>query len=160
MNKKLIKFVETFGLTTDSQLKEICKKLKINLKYIGFAEDFKYLGNGSYIINLGNNQNIGGTHWTCLFIENDDFCFYFDSFASPLEDILINKLKGKVKNLIYNDYFQFQNINEELCGVYVIVFLHSMTFSKIKELTDRFKEMTKNYTDLDGNYSSSATFSL
>ena len=157
MNKKLIKFIENFGLTSDSQLKEICKKLKINLKFIGFSKDFKYLGNGSYILNLSKEF---GSHWTCLFIENDDFCFYFDSFAVPPEDILINKLKGKIKNLIYNDNFQLQNIDQELCGIWCIVFLYHMTFSKKKELIDRFKEMTKNYRDLDGSYSSGTTLNL
>lgn len=149
MNKnKLNNFIEKFGLTTDFQLKDIAKKLKINLKYIGFAENFKYLGDGAYIINLGDND-IGGSHWTSLLIEKDD-CFYFDSFAAPPEDILINKLKGHCKNLIYNDYFQFQGIDELLCGVYCIIFLYHMTNSKKKELIDRFKEFTKNYTDLDG----------
>lgn len=150
MNKnKLNNFIEKFGLTTDFQLKDIAKKLKINLKSVGFAENFKYLGDGAYIINLGDN-NIGGSHWTCLFIEKDD-CFYFDSFCAPPEDILINKLKGYCKNLIYNDYFQFQDISEQLCGIYCIVFLYHMTNSKKKDLIDRFKELTKNYTDLDGN---------
>lgn len=144
---RLNKFIEGYGLTSDSQLKEIAKKLKINLKYIGFAEDFKYLGNGSYIINLGNNS-IGGTHWCALFIEGDTG-FYFDSYYAPPEDILINKLIGHIKNLIYNDYFQFQGINEQLCGIYCIVFLYHMTHSKKKNLIDRFKELCKSYVDLD-----------
>lgn len=155
MNKKLINFIEGYGLTSDLQLREICKKLKINLKYIGFAENFKYSGNGAYIINLGYDT---GSHWTCLFIEKND-CFYFDSFAAAPEDVLINKLKGHCKNLIYNDYFQFQGIDELLCGVYCIIFLYHMSHSKKKELIDRFKELTANYTDLDGDYSSGATLS-
>lgn len=156
MNKnKLNNFIEKFGLTTDFQLKDIAKKLKINLKTVGFAENFKYLGDGAYIINLGYDT---GSHWTCLFIEKDD-CFYFDSFAAPPEDVLINKLKGHCKNLIYNDYFQFQDISEQLCGIYCIVFLYHMTHSKKKELIDRFKEFTVNYTDLDGDYSSWTTLS-
>lgn len=156
MNKnKLNNFIKKFGLTTDFQLKDIAKKLKINLKYVGFAENFEHLGNGAYIINLGDDT---GSHWSSLFIEKDD-CFYFDSFCAPPEDILINKLKGHCKNLIYNDYFQFQNIDELLCGVYCIIFLYHMTHSKKKELIDRFKELTKNYIDLDGDYSSGITLS-
>ena len=46
-----------------------------------------------------------------------------------------------------------QGINETMCGIYCIVFLYYMTYSKKKHLMDRFKEFTKNFTDLDGDYS-------
>lgn len=155
MNKKIIKkLINTYGISSDTQLIDLANKIKIPLNYVGFAENMpNKLNNGGYIINLGDLDK-SGTHWTCLYIENEN-AFYFDSFAGAPEDIIIKKLKkNKVKNLIYNDYFQMQDIEETLCGIWCILFLYYMTFSKKTHLMDRFKEFTKNFIDLDGNYSS------
>lgn len=150
---KLIKFtISKYGITSDTQLLELSKKLKIKINYIGFIEDLNDISaNGSYIINLGSES---GSHWTCFYKENNDI-FYFDSYAVGFEDKLLKLAKKfNIKNLIYNDYFQLQGIDEELCGIWCLQFLYYMTHSKKKELIDRFNEFITNYEDLDGNYSS------
>lgn len=154
MNKKINKLINEFGISSDIQLRDLAKKLKIKLNYIGFAENLPNTAkNGAYIINLGNSD-IGGSHWCGLFIEKNN-AFYFDSFAGAPEDILINWLeKNGIKTLIYNDYFQMQKLEETLCGIYCMVFLYYMTHSKKKKLIERFHEFTKSFTDLDGDYSS------
>jgi len=151
--KKLIKYtIDNYGITSDNQLLDLSKKLDIKINYIGFIENLKSVKpNGGYIINLGDTN---GTHWTAFYKENDKI-FYFDSFASPFEDKLIKlSEKSGVKNIIYNDYFQVQDINDDYCGIWVLLFLYYMTHSKKKELIDRFKEFIKNYKDIDGDYSS------
>lgn len=170
MNKKINKLINEFGISSDIQLRDLAKKLKIKLNYIGFAENLQTLPikdgssglrskstssrmDGSWIINLGDSH-LSGTHWTCLFIEKNN-AFYFDSFAGAPEDILINWLETNgIKTLIYNDYFQMQKLEETLCGIYCMVFLYYMTHSKKKKLIERFHEFTKSFTDLDGDYSS------
>lgn len=145
MNLK--EFKKKYGITSDSQLIDICNRLNIKLNNVGFVEDNDYNINGSYIINLGNNE-LGGTHWTSLFIE-DNKAFYFDSFAGPPEDILIKKLQdyGIVKNLYYNNKFEFQKINEDLCGIWCIVFLYYMNSDKSINLKERFNKMCKEFKD-------------
>lgn len=169
MNKKKInRFIKEFGISSDIQLKQLADELGLNLVYIGFAENLPTnvtngccsrsensprKRGGCYIINLGDFDR-GGSHWTCLYVEKPT-AFYYDSFAGPPEDIVITWLeKNNVKTLIYNDYFQMQGIKETLCGIYCIVFMYCMTNSKKKHLMDRFKEFTKTFTDLDGDYSS------
>lgn len=161
MNKKNInKLINEFGISSDIQLKDLAKKLGIKLNYIGFAENLPNKAkNGGYIINLGN-FDIGGTHWTCFYIENSE-AFYFDSYSGAPEDEVISWLeKNNVKTLIYNDYFQMQRLEETLCGIYCILFLYYMTYSKKKKLIERFHEFTKSFTDLDGEYSSGSLLNL
>ena len=147
--------IRHYGVSSDTQLIELANKLNIKLRYVGFAENLPALSklDGSYIINLGDFER-SGTHWTGLFVRGKD-AFYYDSYAGPPEDIVIDWLEQNgVKNLIYNDYFQMQGIEETLCGIYVINFLYYMTHSKKKRLIDRFHEFTSYFTDLDGKYSS------
>lgn len=154
MDKKIKLLINKFGISSDIQLNDLAKQLDIKLHYIGFAESLpNQAKNGAYIINLGN-FDVGGTHWTALYIKDSE-AFYFDSYAGASEDEVISWLeKNGIKTLIYNDYFQMQRLEETLCGIYVIVFLYYMTYSKKKKLIERFQEFTKSFNDLDGDYSS------
>lgn len=145
---QLKKLIEEFGISSDSQLRAICKKLKIKLIDVGFAEIMKFDQNGGYIINLGDD-NVGGSHWTAMWIDHTT-AFYFDSFAVPMEDIVIKKIElnnPNVETIIYNDFFEFQGIEENLCGIWCVIFLYFMSKSKLP-LIDKFKSMTQNYKDL------------
>lgn len=138
-------FNEEYGVTSDYQLQELAYKAKIPLVEINFAEDIKIDRNGAYIINLGDRQ-ISGTHWTGLWIEGNS-AFYFDSFAGPPEDILIKKIKDYgIKFLIFNSEYEFQRIEENLCGVWVLMFLYFMNLRK-GSIEDRFKKMYDRYED-------------
>lgn len=156
------KFINKYGITSDIQLHELAEQIGFKVDYIGFAEDFNpsikkfpYLS----IINLGGSNDLAGTHWCGLVIFKNNNAFYFDSYAGPSEDILLLKLKNiGVKNLVFNDYFQLQGLTEELCGIWVLLFLNY--FSKLKNPTtkkmmDQFIDFTKNYEDLNGSYKSS-----
>lgn len=163
MNKKklnkLIKLtIDNYGITSDKQLYKLADKLNIKINYIGFIEDLNDISkNGGYIINLANSDS-SGSHWTCFYKENDEI-FYYDSFAVGFEDKLLDLAKkSNIKNIIFNDYHQMQDISEDLCGIWCLIFLYYMENSKKKKLVDRFFEFTKNYEDINGDYSAGLAF--
>ena len=130
--------IHEFGLTSDSTLRKICKDLNIKLNWIGFEHDLlnqPYL-DGGYILNMGDDT---GTHWTCLNVRGDSV-FYFDSFAVPPNNEIIQWCyQNNVQSLGYNDKEQFQQLEEQLCGIWCIVFLY---YSQKKEgsLIERFNQ--------------------
>lgn len=125
----LKKFISDYGITSSQQLIDLAKELNINLKFIGITNNLinmKPITNGSYIINIGDPGS-GGTHWTSMHIQGNE-AFYFDSYNAAPEDDLIDilNLNSKVNKVIYNSEYQLQGIDEELCGIYSIVFLYNM----------------------------------
>lgn len=158
MNKNIKKiinsFIDEYGITSNFQLEDLAKKLKIKLNYIGFIEDLNDISrDGGYILNLGDNT-ISGTHWTAIYKEEDK-SFYFDSFAVGFEDRLLDLAKkANISTIIWNDYYQLQDISEDLCGIWMILFLHHFQNSK-KPFEDRFEEFTKKnkFEDINGDYS-------
>ena len=67
------------GITTDTQLVELAKKMKLPpIQYIGFAEDMPELKDGLSIINIGGDK-WGGTHWTMLWAQ-PEYVIYSDSY--------------------------------------------------------------------------------
>jgi len=162
------RFIDKYGITSDDDLHNLAKQMGFNIDYIGFAENLNISNLNMLkerkliVINLGN-KSISGTHWTAIVLFNNGNSFYFDSFCSSPEDILIQKLKYLgVKNIIYNDYFQLQGLTELLCGVWVLSLLKEYTKEAFpsarptpKKIIDQFQKFTKNYTDLNGSYKSS-----
>ena len=79
--------------------------------------------NESTVVNLQDYFSGTGTHWVCLFNdENLNDVEYFDSFGlvPPIE--VVEYLKTANKNIVYNDA-QIQNINSILCGYYCIYYI-------------------------------------
>lgn len=162
------RFIDKYGITSDDDLNNLSKQMGFNIDYIGFAENLNISNlnmlneRNLIVINLGN-KSISGTHWTGIVLFNNGNSFYFDSFCSPPEDILIQKLKSfGVKNIIYNDYFQLQGLTELLCGIWVLSLLKEYTKESFhstrptpKKIMDQFQKFTKNYIDLNGSYKSS-----
>lgn len=132
--------INDFDITTDSQLKKICKDLSIKLNFIGFEEDIGRLKpqNGAYILNIGNDRK--GTHWTCAFIDKKNM-FYFDSYAVGPNDGLIEWAKQHKLNLDFNKIEQFQHLNESLCGIWCLAYLWHMSNTK-GALSERFKKFS------------------
>lgn len=148
MNKA---FINKFGITSNEQLSDLAKKLNIKLNFVGLTDNLKNITNGSYIINMGDKETntSNGSHWTSLYVEEPN-CLYMDSYAVLPEDTLMEILeKNKnIKKIIYNDYFQFQDISEQLCGVWCLIFLYHMNRNKHLSLIERFKNFTKEYKNL------------
>lgn len=132
------------GITSSNQLYDIAKKLKLKINYIGFAESLpNKIKNGIYIINLGDTVRFG-THWTLLFIERNNV-FYSDSYAMPPEDYIYNFVKKK--NFDWNKDFQLQDIEEDYCGIWVLLTAYYLTNEK-GTLKERFEKFTKNFKNL------------
>jgi len=70
----------------------------------------------SYLINIGN-KNIGGTHWTALYIDGD-YALYFDSAALAPNQNIINQLKQQGLKILTNiaPYQSYLDVNDNSCG--------------------------------------------
>ena len=102
-----------------------------------------------FIMNLSNrNSPSGGTHWTGVWIDKNDCC-YFDSFGREPDAQTKRELKtllGKndlntLRKFKYNTK-DIQDINSSDCGYMCIKFIENMLHGK------SFKEAT-NYTEAD-----------
>jgi len=98
----------------------------------------------SFIIN-SQNRNRDGEHWIAILIDtNHKTVEYYDSFADPLLDGIIDDLKPMIKKLAGKEYFQFkenkipdQHKDTNTCGY------HSMRFILDRESGKTFKEATQ-----------------
>jgi hypothetical protein len=145
---RLGEFIQTYGISSNTQLANFAKSIGLPLIEINFAEDITINSDGAYIINLGD-LHIGGTHWTGLWIEANQ-AFYFDSYGVAPEDILIAKIQSYNSSIeiSFNDGYEFQLFDEELCGMWVLMFFHFMIAGRPYEsLDERFKKMTERYAD-------------
>lgn len=130
------------GITSDQQLVDLAKKMGLKVNYIGFAEDMKKLPkDGLSIINLGDD-NMGGSHWTMLWVEPDKIT-YFDSYGVGPENNII-KLAGD-RQVIFNKK-QVQRYEEEHCGVWVLCAAAAIANKKnkpqaLEEYIDQFKQV-------------------
>ena len=66
-----------------------------------------------------DDGSMGGTHWTCFYIE-DTKSFYFDSFGGRPDKFLIIQLP---KPLIYHNY-KIQDVDSRICGSYCFYFFY------------------------------------
>lgn len=122
---------EKYDLLTNFDIEELCKEFKIPLVGCIPKDKLRQMRykSGGYVINL-NDSTQNGSHWTSLYVKDDDCC-YFDSFGvgPPLE--VLRFCKGK-KLIINKD--QIQNLNHESCGYYAIAFLYYMSRAKSNNL--------------------------
>ena len=111
-------------ILSNLDIEQLCYDFKIPLICCCSKDELKNMKprNGGYVINLQNSYDGHGTHWTALFINNDN-ATYFDPFGEiyPYE---IQRFIGK-KKLLYNQD-TIQNLNQDCCGYYCIDFLHHM----------------------------------
>ena len=66
-----------------------------------------------------DNGSMSGSHWTCFFVK-DNKSFYFDSFGSQPDKLLLKQLS---KPIIYHIY-KIQDKNSKLCGIYCLYFFN------------------------------------
>jgi hypothetical protein len=137
--------IHNYGITSDHTLREICNELGIKLSFIGFEDELITKNipyeDGGYILNIGNDT---GSHWVC-FNAMDKQVLYFDSFAVPPSNEVILYLNSKkIDNLIWNSIEEFQQLDEQLCGLWCIVALWYMQEKK-GTMISRFLEMTYDF---------------
>jgi hypothetical protein len=121
------------------QINEI---LKDNNKFNGcYSKDIipKKLKNGYYIINLDNHYG-KGTHWTCMFINNERN-IYFDSFGI----IAPNEVEKVIKPYVFNT-LDCQQEYAESCGWWCINFITYMSKHN-KNYYKHFNDYINRFTD-------------
>ena len=107
-------FTKKYNLKNDT-LKE--SELQIVYKYPIYPRVSKIYSDKG-LINI-DNGSMGGSHWTCFYIE-DKKSYYFDSFGGQPDKFLLNQLP---KRIIYYNY-KIQDINCKLCGSFCLYFLY------------------------------------
>jgi len=95
-------------------------------KFIGvFSKDElpdKLNENENLIINLDDHDG-NGTHWTCIYNDDGEYCQYFDSYGFPPPDLAINFMRTSNKKIAYSTS-QIQMSNSILCGYYCMYFIN------------------------------------
>jgi len=128
---------------TDSQIKDLAKKMSIPLGGVFFKDELPKLDfNKFYMVNLedsedeNGNQNTG-THWTCLQImkypKGQIEKIYFDPYgAPPPEDVkkAVEEATG-TKGLPYTDK-DIQSLMNNACGWYCLALGHFINASKYR----------------------------
>lgn len=136
-------------ITTNKQLLRLSEQLRLPLEAILFKDQFaaieppaaKPRSRYFYIINLGDVE-LGGTHWTGLFLAGREGAFYFDSFGAPPPRAVADFMWQYVAPLggghaYYSDGV-IQNIHSGYCGQYVILFGRYMSELLSHPAADRF----------------------
>ena len=128
---------------TDSQIKDLAKKMDIPLGGVFFKDELPSLElNKFYMVNLedsedeNGNQNTG-THWTCFQItkypNGKIEKIYFDPYgAPPPEDVkkAVAEASGS-KGLPYTEK-DIQSLMNNACGWYCLAFGHFINASKFR----------------------------
>ena len=128
---------------TDSQIKDLAKKMDIPLGGVFFKDELPSLEfNKFYMVNLedsedeNGNQNTG-THWTCFQItqypKGKIEKIYFDPYgAPPPEDVkkAVAEASGS-KGLPYTEK-DIQSLMNNACGWYCLAFGHFINASKFR----------------------------
>ena len=90
----------------EPELQRVCKYPK----YLRVSKIYSDKG----FVNF-DKGSMGGTHWTCFIVKGNK-SFYFDTFGSQPDKILLNQLS---KPIIYHSY-KLQDINSKLCGSFCL----------------------------------------
>lgn len=106
------------------QIDSILKRYKVP-NYLGvFAKDKIPRGHNKGLMVVNQDPaNRGGSHWFCIFINDNGPCEFFDSFGRPPP-------AGRIKNYmdkncrngwIYNNV-QLQSVTSSFCGHYCVLY--------------------------------------
>lgn len=71
------------------------------------------------IANL-DPSNQPGSHWTCVFVNEQDECTYFDSFGLPPIDEPLEELCEQLDSKYAFNNKKLQHFSSSTCGLYVI----------------------------------------
>lgn len=122
-------------MLTDSQLQDMCEKMKIPLEEVCFKDELpsKLKFNKSYIINMENElDEFGspntGSHWVCLQINKYSSGkiepFYFDSYGMPPPEYVKTVVKNTTGQFLPFNTKDIQSLMNNACGFYCCALLH------------------------------------
>jgi hypothetical protein len=125
------------GITSNTDLEELCKSFKIPLTAIINKDQlYRYCplkNEQNYIINLADHDQ-QGTHWVGLCLKNN-CAYYFDSFGFEMPYEVYKCLKHKK---IYYSNKYIQHLMDENCGQFVVLFLYYMKYKDFKSFDALF----------------------
>jgi len=146
-------------MLTDSQIKDLSKKMNFPLEGVFFKDELprqlKY--NTSYVINLDNsiddegNEN-EGSHWTCLQVnkypDGKVEPIFFDPYGAPPSESIKKFVKDNCAKYLPYTTKDIQSLMNNACGFYVCAFLHYINSweYRCKDLYDDV-DMFMNYFD-------------
>ena len=122
---EFMKTFETIKPLSNFEITDKCKELKIkNFKGVFMRDELKGKSskNECLILNLDDGSG-KGTHWTCLYV-NNNLRYYFDSFGLPPPLEILNYCSNYV-DIKYSDH-KIQKINVIICGQYSIYVLYKL----------------------------------
>lgn len=136
------------SFTTNFELMKEAQKYGLPLVGVFNKDEMpRIVQRGFYVINLQDSKDefgndLGGTHWTVIYIEGKEAC-YFDSFGFPPPLEIQNFLKPFVPYPFNRQ--QIQNERGGYCGVYVLYFMYYMTINRptIPNLRKRFNSFLR-----------------
>jgi len=148
----ILKLLEK-NILTNFDIIAICNYLDIKLDGVVMNNEFKFNWLSkpfSLVVNL-ENTDTKGTHWIGYYNNpSSNSIFYMDSFGEVCNAKIYNMIIRKGTNLYFNKK-QFQDMDSEVCGWFVIYFLYIMNKSKNK-LNGMVKYLkTFNYTHYEKN---------
>lgn len=85
----------------------------------------KIVNDSSYIVNLENEDDGNGTHWTCIYSADSNFNRhqYYDSYGiAPPKEVIKFMKSSNNKNCVYSSNTT-QNYKSILCGYYCINYI-------------------------------------
>lgn len=124
-------------LLSNIDLINLCNELNLPLIHCGFKDNFDDMKrrDGCYIINIGDNHTIGGTHWTALYIKNK-YAIYFDSYGENMPMSIRHFVERGNRMSIRENMSCIQALKDTSCGWYCLAFLAYMHHSKDANMTN------------------------
>ena len=125
-------------MLSNHDISSLVEKLGIcNFKGCFYKDKLKKIQpNSSYIINLNseldeyNNRN-GGSHWTCLVIDDMKKAIYFDSYGENAPNEIRNLLKSNQYKMGHTSK-NIQSLMSNLCGFFCLAFIYFLNVSKFR----------------------------
>lgn len=95
----------------------------------------KFNEKSAFVMNIDNSA-LPGSHWVCVFVDQNSNFYYLDSINTVIPQIILELSKP-----FKNKYFlrkKLQPADSELCGQYCILFIHELasgtSFRKIEKI--------------------------
>lgn len=143
--------------TTNLQLEDMSRQLRLPLLGILSKDELAGRVNvGSIILNLQSSTDGNGTHWTLLKVFPKGQVIFFDPFGFAPPRQVRQYIKGKIGTSTR----QIQNIDSTMCGYYVLMADHYLTYNQTRrdiyerydDLINLFKVDTKKNDDILKDY--------
>jgi hypothetical protein len=134
------------GSTNNLELEQMAKYFKLPLVCVIQKDElyqYNHINNGFYVINNESSSDGNGSHWTCLFLNNNT-SFFFCSFGSPPSEEIIRYVKRFSKHMKHNNFI-IQDQKSDNCGYYCIgfiLFLYHNSYNSL-EYIKAFDDNTK-----------------